>query len=80
MFARLEGLPPLLVPAGSHETLVAQIRAFVARARDAGVEITFSEHPDMVHVWHLLRAMTPDAQRAIDEAGAFIRDRGGAPA
>jgi len=34
----------------------------------------------MVHVWHLLRAMTPDAQRAIDEAGAFIRDRGGAPA
>jgi acetyl esterase/lipase len=68
------------VHAGSQETLVAQIRAFVARARDAGVEITFSEYLGMVHVWHLLRAVTPDAQRAIDEAGAFIRARGVAPA
>jgi len=80
LFARLDGLPPLLVHAGSQETLVAQIRAFVARARDAGVAITFSEYSGMVHVWHLLRAVTPDAQRAIDEAGAFIRARGVAPA
>ena len=78
LFAALEGLPPLLVHAGSQETLVAQIRAFAARARAAGVELTYSEYPDMVHVWHLLRAVTPDAQRGIDEVGAFIRGHGGA--
>jgi acetyl esterase/lipase len=53
---------------------VDQIRAFAARAREAGTALTFSEYPDMVHVWHLLRAMTPEGTRAIDEAGAFIRE------
>jgi acetyl esterase/lipase len=73
LFASLSGLPPLLVQAGSLETLLDQIRAFVTRAREAGTALTFSEYPDMVHVWHLLRGMTPDAMRAIAEAGAFIR-------
>lgn len=73
MFASLAGLPPLLVQAGSLETLVDQIRDFVQRAKDAGNDLTYAEYPDMVHVWHLLRAMTPEAMKAIDEAGAFIR-------
>jgi acetyl esterase/lipase len=73
LFASLSGLPPLLLQAGSLETLVDQIRAFAARAREAGTALTFSEYPDMVHVWHLLRAVTPDGMRAIDEAGTFIR-------
>jgi acetyl esterase/lipase len=72
LFASLSGLPPLLVQAGSRETLVDQIRAFVARAREAGVALTFSEYADMVHVWHLLGGATPEATRAIAEAGAFI--------
>jgi acetyl esterase/lipase len=78
LFASLSGLPPLLVQAGSLETLVDQIRAFAARAKEAGTALTFSEYPDMVHVWHLLRAMTPEGMRAIDEAGTFIREHTGA--
>ena len=73
LFASLSGLPPLLIQAGSLETLIDQIRAFATRAREAGTTLTFSEYPDMVHVWHLLRSMTPDAVRAIAEAGSFIR-------
>jgi monoterpene epsilon-lactone hydrolase len=49
------------------------IRAFVARAEDADVDIRCEVYPDMVHVWHLLRAVTPDAQRALDEIGGFVR-------
>jgi acetyl esterase/lipase len=78
LFASLSGLPPLLVQAGSLETLIDQIRAFATRAREAGTVLTFSEYPDMVHVWHLLRGMTPDAMRAIAEAGSFIRTHAGA--
>jgi epsilon-lactone hydrolase len=74
LYASLSGLPPLLVQAGAVETLVDQIRAFEKRARADGSDLTYSEYPDMVHVWHLLRAVTPDAQKAIDEAGAFIRE------
>jgi monoterpene epsilon-lactone hydrolase len=74
LFASLSGLPPLLVQAGALETLVDQIRVFARRAQEAGAPLTYAEYPDMVHVWHLLRAMTPDGGKAIDEAGAFIRE------
>ena len=71
----MAGLPPLLVHAGDAEVLVDQIRAFAARAEAAGVDIRLEVYPDMVHVWHLMRAMTPAAGRAIDEIGAFVRER-----
>ena len=74
LFAELRGLPPLLVQAGGVETLLDQIRAFVARAKEHGAAITYSETADMVHVWHLLRGVTPEGTRAIDEAGAFVRE------
>lgn len=73
LFAKLTGLPPILVQAGALETLVDQIRAFATRAKEEGAPLTFAEYPDMVHVWHLLRKMTPEGTRAIAEAGAFIR-------
>lgn len=78
LFASLSGLPPLLVQAGSLETLIDQIRVFATRAREAGTALTFSEYPDMVHVWHLLGRMTPHAVGAIAEAGSFIRTHTGA--
>ena len=73
LFGDLGGLPPLLVQAGGAEVLVDQIRAFAARALEAGVDIRLSVYDDMVHVWHLMRDVTPAGQRAIDEAGAFAR-------
>ncbi len=78
LFASLSGLPPLLIHAGALETLVDQIRSFAARAQAAGGAVTYSEYPDMVHVWHLFGSVTPDAERAIDEAGAFIQRHTGA--
>ena len=73
LFADLSGLPPLLVHAGGAEVLVDQIRDFTTRATAAGVQVTSSVYEDMVHVWHMQRGFTPEAQRAIDEIGAFVR-------
>ena len=73
LFADLAGLPPLLVQAGGAEVLVDQIRAFAARATEAGTDVRLSIYDDMVHVWHLMRDATPAGQRAIDEVGAFVR-------
>lgn len=74
LFASLSCLPPLLLQAGALETLVDQIRAFAKRAREDDAALTYSEYPHMVHVWHLLRGVTPEGMKAIDEAGAFIRE------
>jgi len=73
LFAKLAGLPPLLVHAGDAETLVDQIRAFIVRAEAEGVAVTHAIYPDMVHVWHMHTASTPEAQRAVDEIAAFAR-------
>jgi epsilon-lactone hydrolase len=77
LFADLAGLPPLLMHAGDAEVLVDQIRAFAARAEAGGVEVQLAIYAGMVHVWHLFRDVTPEAQRAIDEIGAFVRKRAG---
>ena len=52
----------LLVQAGGAEVLVDQIRAFAARALEAGVDVRRRS------TTHLMRDVTPAGQRAIDES------------
>jgi len=73
LFANLSGLPPLLVHVGGAEVLYDQVCRFVERAEAAGVDVRLAIYPDMVHVWHMMRGMTGNAQRAIDEVGAFVQ-------
>ncbi len=78
LFADLHGLPPLLVQAGAVEVLLDQIRAFVVRAQAAAdADVQLSVYPDMVHVWHILHGIIPEAQRGIDEIAAFVAARVG---
>ncbi len=67
-------IAPLLVHAGQAEVPRRPDPEFTTRARAAGVAVTFKVYDDMVHVWHLLRDVTPLGQVAIDEIGAFVRE------
>jgi acetyl esterase/lipase len=73
LFAKLEGLPPLLLHAGEIEVLKDQICAFDTRAKAAGIDTTLNVYDDMVHVWHMLLGFTPQADAAIEEIAAFIQ-------
>ncbi|HVU00359.1 MAG TPA: alpha/beta hydrolase [Polyangiaceae bacterium] len=75
LYADLHGLPPLLIQAGSAETLLDDSRRIAARARDHGVDVTFRIWEDMIHVWQLFAFMVPQGAAAIDELGAFVRER-----
>lgn len=72
-FADLTGLPPLLIHAGSDELLRDNIRAFVEKARAAGVKVIFDEWPGMFHAWHVAAAYLPEGRRAVEEIGMFLR-------
>jgi acetyl esterase/lipase len=50
-----------------------QVVDFVGHARDAGVEVEADEYPDMVHDWMMLHALTPEAERAYQAMGRFVR-------
>ncbi len=77
LHASLHGLPPLLVHAAKDEVLVDDARRLVARAREAGVDVTLDEREGVFHVWHLFGGMVPEADEAIARAGAFVRAKTG---
>lgn len=73
--ADLRGLPPLLIQIGTAELLYDQVSALARRAKEAGVELTFDEYPDRVHLWHALTPMFPEFQTSIDQIGKYVRER-----
>lgn len=70
LFGSLAGLPPILVLAGTDDILVSDARRLAASAQASGTELFLSEYPGMFHVWPA--APIPEADRALDEAAAFI--------
>ena len=73
--AKLEGLPPLLVQAGSAEILLDQVRAFAERARAAGVDVRLDVHDDMFHDFQMQAPLIPAGARAMDDVARFLDER-----
>jgi monoterpene epsilon-lactone hydrolase len=73
----LAGLPPLLVQSGSAEALFPDAERFAARARAAGVDVTWDPWDGMWHVWQSAVDAFPEAGDAVARAGAFLRDHTG---
>jgi len=73
--ADLSGLPPLLVLAGSDETLLDDAIRLAERAGAAGVDVACEEWPKMFHVWPLFAPMLSEGDEAIARMGEFVRAR-----
>ena len=73
VFAKLAGLPPLLIQAGTEEILLDDARALAAVARREDVEVTLEEWPDMIHTWHWYFPVLEQGRQAIASIAAFIR-------
>ena len=74
IYADLSGLPPLLIQVGTRETLYDDAARLANRANRAEVSTRFEAWRDMIHVWHLFAPMLDEGRRAIESAGAFIKD------
>jgi acetyl esterase/lipase len=72
LFADLRGLPPMLLQVGSEEMLRDDNARLVARVHAAGVDATFEEWPEMIHVWHLYADRLDAARQALARIGAFV--------
>lgn len=71
----LSGLPPLMIHASEAECLYDDARLFVAKAEAAGVDVTFSTQPDLMHVWHNFAPNVPEAVTALQEIAGFMRSK-----
>ncbi len=75
MYANLDGLPPLLIQVGASETLFDDAVRLDEKARAAGVETTFEEWDDMIHVWHIFAPILDEGQEAIERMAEFMREK-----
>ena len=75
LYADLHGLPPLLVHAGTAETLLDDATRLAEHAKAAGVDVTLDVWEEMIHIWHFFAALLPEGQQAIERVGAYIRQR-----
>ncbi len=73
--ADLQGMPPLLIQVGEREVLFSEALLLAERAQASGVDVTFEEWPQMVHVWHLYFPVLTAGRDAIAGVGAFIREK-----
>jgi epsilon-lactone hydrolase len=72
LHAELAGLPPVLVQAGSAETLLDDSVRIAGRLGAADVPVTLEVWPHMIHAWHLWSTRLTAGRLAIAAAGAFI--------
>jgi monoterpene epsilon-lactone hydrolase len=70
----LARLPRMLIHVGDCEVLLSDAVALAEKARIAGVDATLAVWPGMWHVFQSSAAIVPEARRAIDKIGAFVRE------
>jgi epsilon-lactone hydrolase len=75
IFADLTGLPPLLIQAGSHESLLDDATRLAARAAADDVQVQLQVWPEVPHVFQGFAALLDEAAEALDSAAAFTRSR-----
>jgi epsilon-lactone hydrolase len=73
VYARLSGLPPLLIQAGSHEVLLDDAIRLAARAAHDDVAVTLDVVPGVPHVFQAFAAVLDEGQAALTRAGTFVR-------
>lgn len=72
LYGDLHGLPPLLIHAGSSETLLDDSTKFAAKAEAAGVQVELKLWDTVPHVWQLFYRFVPEGRASLLEAGAFL--------
>jgi acetyl esterase/lipase len=69
----LVGLPPSLIQVGGDEILLDDAMGMAECLRAAGSAAELDVWPRMPHVWQLYARVLPEARRAIERIGEFIR-------
>lgn len=70
LYADLTNLPPLLLQAGTAETLLDDAVRFVEKAQQAGVAATLDNYAGMFHVFQLF-SFLPESQQALGRIAQF---------
>jgi acetyl esterase/lipase len=74
LYARLGGLPPLLIHAGANEILRDDATRLGDKALRAGLDVSIEVYADQPHAFQIFD-MLPEAEASVQRLGAFIKSR-----
>ena len=69
----LEGLPPISIYVGNHETLLSDSTRYVEKAKRAGVEVKLTVGDELFHCYPICAPIFPEATEAMSEICGFIK-------
>jgi len=72
LYGDLHGLPRLFILVGTREVLLDDSRRLESKARAAGVDVTYFEGKDLIHVWPVLTPDAPESINALAQISAFV--------
>jgi phosphinothricin tripeptide acetyl hydrolase len=77
LFAKdLSGLPPVMIEVGEHEVLLDDSLELAERLRAAGVDVSLTVWPEMIHVFQVFGEMLdPEASQSIAAIASFLATR-----
>jgi epsilon-lactone hydrolase len=75
LFADLSDSPPILMQASSGEILLDDSRTMLAVLKNQGVDAQLSVFDNGFHVFQILRGLVPEADQAISEVVAFVKQQ-----
>jgi monoterpene epsilon-lactone hydrolase len=75
IYADYSGLAPLYIQVGGDETLLDDTVRIVAKAEEAGVDVTSEVFPEMQHVFQFASGRMPEADDAVAKIGKYLRPR-----
>lgn len=73
LFADLKGFPPTYIQVGDNETLLDDSTRIARKMNDSGVKVKLDIFPKMMHVWQYFGGILPEANKAIDQIGEFVK-------
>jgi acetyl esterase/lipase len=76
LYAELADLPPTMIHVGGDELLLDDATRLAARLAEAGVEVSLTVRPGMIHVYPAYPDLAPEADDALAEVDAFLKRHG----
>jgi len=74
IFADLQGLPPMLIQAGTNEILLDEIKQFNEKARLANVEIVLDCWEGLFHVFQII-PIIPETKLSLEKIADFVEHK-----